>query len=116
MREFPPKFIAGNLAQFNQFKFDRDICYLREAVYEWFIREKPANPASKDELGPFELPYDLQAFVQAREPLMDRFPEMVKIVCTELEKLGWKTAVGHKESSLWVYPKTGTPPKSLPEW
>lgn len=112
MREFPAKFIPGNLAQFQQYKYERDICYLREAIYEYYLNEKPE--VKGDDFKPFDNPFDLQKFSAERNP--PRFTEMVKTVCGELEKMGWKTTIGHNNSALWVYPATGKPPKTLPEW
>ena len=144
MKEFPAKFIPANLANFPQYKFDRDICYLREAIYEWFLQEKPPsnprpevktdkNPSAADlkkknlplgtapsstyqeskELGPFESPFDLAAFKQARSP--PDFDKMISIVCAELNKLKWETKLGYGNTSLWIYP-ANLVPKSLPEW
>lgn len=110
MKEFPQKFVPRNLPQFNQYKYDRDICYLREAIYEWFIHEKPHE---KGQMKPFEAPFDLEMFRKNRTPI--KFPEMVKAICDELERLGWKTCVGQMASSLWIYPPDQVP-ASLPEW
>ena len=112
MREFPSKFTPSNLVQFNQYKYDRDICYLREAIYEHYLLEKPELKG--DELRPFELAFNLQGFFIKHQPL--RFSEMIKTICSELEKLGWKTVVGYNNNALWVYPAIGNPPKSLPDW
>ena len=112
MREFPSKFTPANLAQFNQYKYDRDICYLREAIYEHYLSEKPELKG--DPYRPFENSFDLQQFFNKRQPI--RFSEMVKAICNELEKLGWKTFIGYNNTALWVYPAVGNPPKSLPEW
>lgn len=115
MREFPTKFNPINLSQFQQFKYERDICYLREAIYEHYLNEKLANNENKnDEYNPYETPFDLQKFIFARNP--PRITEMVKAICVELEKLGWLTTVGHANSAIWIYPKSGPLPKSLPEW
>jgi hypothetical protein len=75
-------------------------------MYIYNVHDSKENP-------PYELPFDLEAFQKKRNPPL--FDRMVKEICTELQTLGWKTAVGHKESSLWIYP-TGNAPKSLPEW
>ena len=109
MREFPTKFIYTNLAQFQQYKYDRDICYLREAIYEFFINEKP----STSKYVPFETPFDLSTFESKYNS--PRFSEMVTSICKELEKLGWATKLGFNNSSLWIYSKEN-PPKSLPDW
>lgn len=106
MREFPAKFVHANLPLFEKFKYDRDICYLREGIYEHYLHEK-VNPEA------FNTPYDLQAFNKSRNP--PKFQEMIKKICEELEKMGWKTTVGHLNSSLWVYPPS-SPPASLPDW
>ncbi len=111
MREFPVKFNPGNLSQFQQFKYERDICYLREAIYEHYLNEKTEV---KGEYYPYETPFDLQKFILARNP--PRIDEMVKTICTELEKFGWIATIGHANSAMWVYPKSGRVPKSLPEW
>lgn len=104
MREFPSKFQSKNLELFTQYKYERDICYLREAIYEYYICETTDKP--------YETPFDIQKFVSERNP--PRITEMLKAICEELEKLGWKTFIGHNNSSLWVY--NGKPPKSLPDW
>lgn len=111
MREFPAKFIPKNLTEFVVYKYARDICYLREAVYEWFIREKPQK--DKKELAPYESPFNLEEFEKLRAP--PNFTAMVKEICSELSRLGWETRIGFKNTALWVYPKD-SPPKSLPEW
>lgn len=100
MREFPAKFIATNTSLFSNYKYDRDICYLREAIYEHFLQEPS-----------YEIPFDLERFNQSRAPV--KFDTMIQAVCAELQKLGWKTTIGHHNSALWIY---STPPKSLPEW
>jgi hypothetical protein len=112
MREFPSKFISVNLEHFNQYKYDRDICYLREGIYEHFLNEKVEVKGEDNK--PYETPYDIQSFVKQRNPL--RLVDMIKGVTAELEKLGWKIVIGYNNSALWMYPKTGKPPKSLPEW
>jgi hypothetical protein len=116
MRDFPSKFTSANLAQFQQFKYDRDICYLREAIYEYYLNEKPevvSDIPGKD-YRPYEEPFDLQKFIADRNP--PRLTDMLKTIGVELEKLGWKTVVGHANSAFWIYPAVGKPPKSLPEW
>jgi len=143
MREFPSKFTPGNLAQFPQFKYDRVICYLREAVYEWFLNEKPADPPKKivkpdteakgapavdvplgsapsstaimerKEIGPYESPFDLDSFQQRYTP--PQFIKMIETIRGELKKLGWDTTLGYNNTSLWIYPP-GQVPKSVPDW
>lgn len=140
MREFPAKFVSTNVKSFAQFKFDRDICYLREAVYEHFlceevteeikkpevkpkdgkkpVEEKKGNESKPGELyvppkGNFEECFDLVKFKETRKPR--NFTKMLELVTAELEKLGWKTRVGYGGDALWIYPP-GSPPKSLPEW
>lgn len=111
MREFPSKFIGSNLPQFEQYKYDRDICYLREGIYEHYLHEKKE---SKGSIKPYETPYDLEKFQNTRNP--PRFEEMIKTLCEELAKLGWKTFIGHNKTAMWIYPANEKPPKSLPEW
>ena len=127
MKEFPAKFVPKNLANFQQYQYDRDTCYLREAIYEHFLKERPAPPEGKKDskeekqiedqerktLRPYELPFDLESFERARSP--PDLNKMVAEICKELETLGWKTKIGFKNSALWVYPPDQVP-KSLPEW
>ena len=111
MKEFPAKFTPKNLPLFQQYKYDRDTCYLREAIYEHFIKERPLNEEKK--VFPYEIPFDLDAFSRERSP--PNFDKMVLELCKELTTLGWETYCGCKNSSLWVYP-AGQKPKSLPDW
>jgi hypothetical protein len=111
MKEFPPKFTPKNLKSFKAFKYNRDICYLREAIYECYLNEEEKkDPNGMD---PFESPFDLDMFKKQRSP--PQLDEMIKIITKELDALGWDVKVGHNQSSMWVYPK-GKPPKSLPDW
>ena len=109
MREFPSKFVSKNLSQFPQYKYDRDVCYLREAIYEHFLADDEKSKVSL----PFETPFDLISFERNRNP--PRYADMVAKVSQELEVLGWKVTLGHKNSMLWMYPPEN-PPKSLPDW
>lgn len=110
MREFPLKFTHSNLKLFNQYKYERDMCYLREAIYEHYICEKPE--IKEEDLNNYENPFDLQKFIQTRDP--PRVNDMLKIISQELEKLGWEVVIGFHNYALWVFPK-GKPPKSIPE-
>jgi hypothetical protein len=123
MREFPSKFVPSNLSLFPQIKYDRDICYLREAIYEWFIQEKPLNKEEtkypqkgfaieRKELDPFESPFDLDGFRQRRNP--PNFEKMIQQVQSELSK-EWSTKIGYNGTSLWIYPPDKKP-KSIPDW
>ena len=83
MRGFPDKLIPENLAQFAQYKYERDVCYLREAIYEWMISKVPDE---KSPTKPYEDTFDLETFKKTKTP--PRFSEMVKTVCAEIEKVG----------------------------
>ena len=111
MREFPTKFIHSNLKLFQQYKFERDTCYLREAIYEHYIGELPE--VKENDLNNYETPFDLQKFITTRDP--PRIGDMLKIITQELEKLGWSVEIGPHNYALWIYPK-GNKPKSIPEW
>jgi hypothetical protein len=134
MREFPAKFNWENLHRFPQFKYDRDICYLREAIYEWFLNEKPEEKKprvqedlknvdvplgsapslnGRTEIGPFESPFDLNAFCQKHNPC--DFKKMIATVIDELKKLGWQCFLGYNDTSLWIHPPKQVP-RSLPDW
>lgn len=111
MREFPVKFVPENVKLFAQYQFDRDVCYLREEIYEFYLGE-----GVKEEKTRFEEPFDLSAFKKKRRS--PNFSKMVEMVCKELEALEkgkWKTKVGYGGDALWVYPKA-SPPKALPDW
>ncbi len=110
MLEFPAKFVPANLPHFEEYQYGRDLCYLRVAIYEHSIRERPPT---KEVLTAYEVPFDLLSFRQKYQS--PSFEKMVETVCTELKQRGWETRVGQVGNALWVFdPKT--PPRSLPEW
>jgi hypothetical protein len=105
MKEFPPKLVPGNVASFPAFKYERDLQYFREAIYEFML-----NQTAK-----YEEIFDLEAFSRIRDTPKEMLSKMIIVVKPELEKLGWKILLARKETVLHIYDAKMTP-KNLSEW
>lgn len=110
MLEFPAKFVPANLPHFEEYHYQRDLCYLRQEVYEHVIRERP--PTSEVPTA-YETPFDLLTFRQKHQTPF--FEKAVEKICAELKQRGWETKVGQAGNALWVYdPKN--PPRAMSDW
>ncbi len=144
MKEFPSKFVPQNLKHFQTYKYDRDCCYLREAIYESVLQEKPTedaktvnlvkgplknetkistkamigNAASSTQLvlTPEPGPFETPFNLSAFKEHRNpvRFDEMIAQISKELKEKGWDVFVGHAGTSMWIFPQGMA--IQLPDW
>lgn len=98
MLEFPVHFKAENKEKFDELFYRRNKCYLRRDLYEHIL--------SCDE----ENYFSLEKFNTDRVKNMENTKKMVKEIMKELESRGWKCALSHGETALFIY--TNERPKS----
>lgn len=99
MREFPEKFAPVHVASFVKLRFDRIQCYLRQDIYEYYLK------------GEFEDSFDLEIFKTKYDVSKEDLNKMVENVSKELTLKGWGVTKGLGGTGLFVYdPKK--PPKT----
>lgn len=101
MKEFPDKLIPVNHTQFKRFRYDRNILYFRQDIYE-FMLEDNENEA-----------YDLNAFKIKYKVSDDEMKTMVIAITTELKKLGWQHKLAFADTGLFIYRDANKPPKRV---
>lgn len=134
MKEFPATFIPTNWKTFAATDLNRNQQYLREAIYEHFLKVRQAKIVTKEEkfadkpinlstielsnsaMLPFEDPFSLADFRKKRDIRLDEFAGLVKVAEQELKAKGWNTYVDKENSGLWIWPSELDKPKSIPEF
>lgn len=134
MKDFPLTFTPKEWQTFAKTDLTRAEQYLREAVFEHFLKVRPAKQVSKEEkfadkpinlatiqlndesLQPFEYPFSLVEFRQKREIRLDEFTSLVKKIDQELQAKGWKTFVDKDVNLLWIWPPEMKRPASVADF
>ena len=102
MKEFPKKLIPGNREKFTEYKFNRELCKLRQKVVEYLYSGDKGGldlKSSKDGNGLYDY-----SNIDER---------LIATVRNELEKLGWKTNLAYGNTTLFIYEKDDEIPHSL---
>ncbi len=134
MKDFPLTFTPKEWQTFAKTDLIRAEQYLREAIFEHFLKVRPAKQVTKEEkfidkpinlatiqlndevLQPFEYPFSLIDFRQKREIRLDEFGNLVKKLDQELQARGWKTFVDKELNSLWIWPPDMKRPASVTDF
>ena len=91
MKVFPDKLNIINKDKFKNFNYNRNLCYLRQELYEHIIKE---NENNYFELDNFSKKYNIN---------LEDISKMKVTIIKELEDLGWKCKMGFGETGLFIY-------------
>lgn len=104
MIEFPKKFVPKYKHKFSDFKYERDIAYLRREIFEHVIRG--------DENNYFELDRFCRERLGNDRDIMEKMKDDVII---ELEELGWKCQTSYGGTALFIYSSNDPPSSCYPD-
>jgi hypothetical protein len=99
MKAFPSTLSPANKEHFKQYSFIRQLAYMRKAIYELMITGDENNY------------FDMDTFCQLHSVNTTDCKDMVAVVITELEQLGWHCKTSFGCTGLFVY-STDDPPRS----
>ena len=91
MLEFPTRLNVDNKDNFPQFKYERDMAYLRRNIYEFMLRRNETDF------------YALDTFAKECIVSPENLEKMLKVICDELQALGWKTKTEYGNTGLYIY-------------
>lgn len=92
MKSFPDKLKPQNKSSFGEYKFNRDLCKLRQRIVDYLY--------SGDKTG-FDLKLSQGDNNQYNYSHIDT--RLVEVVTEELKSLGWKTKVAYGNTTLFIY-------------
>lgn len=92
MISFPKKLIPNNINRFKEYNFNRNLCYLRQEIYEFIISRKDEKTT-----------FDYYRFNMSRGVEdMDITNRMVDIIVIELSDLGWSCEKAYGNTVLYI--------------
>lgn len=91
MKAFPDKLVPQNRRYFPEYKFNRDLCMLRQKIVEYLYSE---------EKGGFDLRSSNSNGQYSYSHIDDRLIEEVR---KELHIKGWKTKLAYGNTVLFIY-------------
>lgn len=101
MKEFPEKFVPANYLQFSQYRYDRNLLYFRQEVYEFALE---GNEDEAFDIKAFELKFRVKAADSQK---------MVATIIQELHAKGWATKLAFADTGLFIYRDAKKPPKRV---
>lgn len=99
MKQFPDKLCPKNKHLFNEYKFNRDLCKLRQRITEYLYLEYGTNNTGKK--GGFDLKSVTDEKGQYSYEHIDDV--LIDTIIFELNILGWKTKLAYGRTTLFVY-------------
>jgi hypothetical protein len=96
MKDFPSKLTPQNITNFLKYKQNRDVCRLKQKIYEFMLTSDFVNNKNRG--------FELQEF--------GRMPDVLNSVIESLKTLGWETEIALHGTFLFIYPP-GEKPKML---
>ena len=105
MREFPKKISVNNKEHFNEYHFERCLCYLRRDIIEFLYKR---GDDVKNENDYFQLDKFNEEYVGNKEVMA----KLVDIVIEELEADGmnWNCKTCFHNTGLFIYSTEEPPP------
>jgi hypothetical protein len=102
MKEFPRKLIPLNRDKFNDYKFNRDLCKLRQKIVEYMY---------SGDRGGLDLKSSTNKNTMYDYNLTDE--RLVSVARQELHSLGWKTSLAYGNTTLFIYVSEDELPSQL---
>lgn len=99
MKSFPTKLVPQNKNKFSEYRFNRELCYLRRKIVEYMY--------SGDEKG-FDLTTPLHNRMNNEYTIN---PLLIEKIRNELHSLGWETTLCYGNTVLYIYDKKNPPPE-----
>lgn len=90
MKTFPSKLIPSNKHLFPKYKFNREVCKLRQKVVDYLYSGEKGG-------------LDLKVSSDSNYNFKNINKEVVNQVIKELEDLGWKTKLVYADTTLLIY-------------
>ena len=104
MNKFPKEIDLRNKnliePKFTELNIERITKLFRNDIYIHLISRKEENDY-----------YDIDSFCKKYQYDRNDFTEILEIIITELQKLGWKTKLSYGDSAIFIY-STQDPPRS----
>lgn len=92
MKSLPDKLIPRNKKLFSSYRFNRELCKLRQQVVDYMYSE---------EKGGFDLKSSRDSQGQYSYSSIDE--KLVEAIRSELHILGWKTKLAYGNTTLFIY-------------
>lgn len=94
MKGLPSKMVPHNKSYFTEYKFNRELCKLRQRVVDYMYSEEKGGfdlKSTQDENGQYVYGH-----------IDDK---LINAVVVELHSLGWKTKLAYGNTTLFIYDK-----------
>lgn len=98
MKNFPEKFNPNNQCKFNEYLYERNLCYLRKDIYEHILKKRDVNDYFS--ISQFDLTYNNNK---------DITYNMINSIIKELKDLGWECKLFYGNTGLFIYSETNKP-------
>jgi hypothetical protein len=98
MKEFPSRLKPDNKDKFTQYRYDRNIAYMRKDIFELVLCGNENNY------------FELDNFSRAHSLNKVDLNKMRDTIMDELQNLGWNVKTSHGETSLFIYSTDDPPP------
>lgn len=92
MKEFPSKFRIENSDQFTEWLYERNVSYMRLAIYEHMLENDKENA------------FDLKKFNDEKVKDMIVTRQIADAIIDELIERGWECAIAYGGTFLYIYP------------
>jgi len=99
MKEFPNRLKPENKKKFSQYRYDRNLAYMRKEIFELVLK------------GDENCYFELDKFSRSNSLVKGEMEKMRKIIMEELQTLGWNCKTSFGGTGLFVY-STNDPPAS----
>ena len=99
MKSFPEKLKPQNKIYFKEYKFNRELCKLRQKIVDYIYSE---------EKGGFDLKSNTDNNQYSYSHIDDK---LIEAICNELNSLGWKTKLLYGDTTLFIYNDESELPK-----
>jgi hypothetical protein len=93
MRDFPTKLTPDNISKFKQFRTNRNICKLKQRIYEFLLSDDFINNKNRG--------FEIMNLGFSKDE--------IKSVMESLNTLGWETQLGLHDTFLFIYPPNQKP-------
>jgi hypothetical protein len=94
MKEFTERVNVKNKEFFNEYLYERNICYMRRDIYDLILRGDENDY------------FDLTKFNENRVNDIEITNKMIKTIIQELYRYGWNCKLCYGDTGLYIYSDT----------
>ena len=104
MKKFPSHLRPENIDEFVQYRYNRQLCYIRRHVYETMMLPSFGAEDKNDSTVNYGINLQNVQLETVGHGGMRIDENIIKQICLELVELGWETTISYGGSMIFVYP------------